>query len=74
MDFKIFAREKGVIPYEMINSFDSLNIILAVSEFFKKDVFHSAPKTSIVAHEVYESVKKFYTLMKMGNLGDLNTL
>ena len=59
---------------KIIISFDSLNIILARSEIFKKDEFYSAPKTSIVAHEVYVSVKKFYTLMKMRDLGDLNTL
>ena len=56
---------KGVIPYEIINSFDSLDIVSADDEFCKKDDFHHALKNTKVADKEYESIEKFYILMKM---------
>ena len=40
---------KGVIPYEMINSFDSLNITRIDDDFFKIEDFHSSLKNSIIS-------------------------
>ena len=66
---------KGTIPYEMINSFDSLYITpVDGDDFFKLEDFHSSIKNSVISVRDYASVKKFYTLMKRRNLGDLNTL
>ena len=65
---------KGVIPYEMIISFDYLNITPTDEDFFKIEDFHSSFKNSIISEEKYDSVKKFYMLMKMRNLGDLNMI
>ena len=55
---------KGVIPYEIINSFDSLDIVPADDEFRKKEDFHHALKNTIIADKEYESIEKFYILMK----------
>ena len=57
---------KGIIPYEKIESIDSLHI---TPEFF---FFFSMLQAKMVDHESYENSKKL--LLKMRNLSDLNVL
>ena len=52
---------KGVIPYEMIKSFDSLNIRPADGEFFSIEGLYSSLKDYIISEEEYASVRNFYT-------------
>ena len=64
---------KGTIPYQLIIDFDSFNI-LPGKDFFEEYLFYSNMKDSNISAEDYENVKKFYTLSKFPNLGDLNRL
>ena len=64
---------KGTIPYELISDFDSLNIS-PQKDFFEIHQFYSNMKDSVVSGEDYENVKKFYKLLKMSNLGELNKI
>ena len=57
---------KGVIPYEMMNSFESLDIV-PNGEFFTIEDFYSSLKNSVITAEEHAFVKKFYTLFKMRN-------
>ena len=70
---KYMSSGKGVIPYEMTDSFDSLNIVPKDEYFFMED-FYSSLKHSVITEEEHSSVKKLYSLLKMENLGDLNNL
>ena len=65
---------KGVIPYQMITDFDSLNIEPENGEFFSQHLFYSSLKDLQMSDEDYENVKKFYTLLKLKNLGELNRI
>ena len=62
---------KGTIPYELITEFDSLNIV-PDKEFFLPHHFYSSMKDSTISDEEYENVKKFYTTLKLQNLGERN--
>ena len=64
---------KGTIPYQLISDFDSLNIS-PEKEFLSYDNFYSHLKDSMISEEDYENVKKFYILLKMSNLGELNKI
>ena len=64
---------KGVIPYQLITDFDLLNISPR-KEFFDKYLFYSSLKDSRISSEDYENVKKFYTLLKLQNLGELSRI
>ena len=64
---------KGVIPYKMMNSFVSLEIV-PEGEFFNMEDFHSTLKNSLITDQQHLLVKTFYSLLKMRNLGDLNNL
>lgn len=55
---------KGNIPCELASDFDSLSIVPG-SEF-------SCMKDSVLSDEEYENVKKFYTTLRLENLGELN--
>ena len=70
---KYMSSGKKVIPYEMINSFDSLNKV-PEGEIFSIENFHSTLKNSMITDQEHLLVKKFYLLLKMRNLGDLNNL
>ena len=59
---------KGTIPYELITDFDSLNIV-PDKEFFLPHQFYSSMKDSTISEEEYENLKKFYTTLKLKNLG-----
>ena len=64
---------KGTIQYEMITDFDSLNIS-PDKDFFEFHQFYSNMKDNVISDEEYQNVKKFYKLLKMSNLGELNKI
>ena len=65
---------KGVIPYEMILRYDSLDIVPEDEEFFLPHHFYSSLKDTVTSREDYEAVKKLYRTMNLENLGELNKL
>ena len=65
---------KGVIPYEKINSIDSLNSKPENGILSSKDEFCSTLKGKAVSDDEYENSKKLCTLLKMRDLSDLNNL
>ena len=71
---EIIVNGKGVIPYEKINSIDSLGITPEDGIFFSKDEFFITLKGQAVDSEAYENSKKLFLLLKMRNLSDLNDL
>ena len=71
---EIIIGGKGIIPYEKIESIDSLQITPEDGIFFSKDEFFSTLKGKMVDDESYENSKKLYILLKMRNLSDLNDL
>ena len=70
----IIISGKGVIPYEKINSVDSLNIKPKNGILFLRDEFYSTLKEKVVGDEEYNNSKALYTLLKMRDLSDLNDL
>ena len=71
---KYLSTGKGVIPYEMITRFDSLDITPEEGSFFLPYQFYSSLEETIITKEDYHSVKKFYQTMKLKDLGELNKL
>ena len=71
---EIIIGGKGIIPYEKIESIDSLEITPEDGIFFSKDEFFSTLKGKMVDDESYENSKIIYILLKMRNLSDLNHL
>ena len=69
-----FSLGKGLIPYEMIQRPHSLDISPERGNFFLPYHFYSRLKDSIISDKEYESVKKFYQLLDLNNLGQLNKL
>ena len=65
---------KGVIHYEMITGFDSLDIAPENDIFFLPNHFYSSLKDKIISKEDYESVKRLYRTLKLENLDELNKL
>ena len=59
---------KGVIPYEKINSIDSLNIKPENGIFFSKDEFYSMLKGTAVVDDECNNSKILYTLLKIFDL------
>ena len=64
---------KRMIPYQMIEDFDSLQIV-PEDGFFKYEDFYSSLKEKNIILEEYESVKKFFTVLRLKTLGDLNRI
>ena len=71
---EIIVSGKGVIPYEKIETIDSLSIRPEDGIFFSKDEFFSTLKGENVDNECYENAKKLFILLKMRHLSDLNDL
>ena len=67
------ASGKGMIPYQMITDFESLNIRLE-KKFFKNEDFYSSLKEKNISVEEYENVKKFFMILSLKTLGDLNRI
>ena len=63
----------GMIPYQMITDFESLNIHPEKEFFLLKD-FYSFLKQKNISKEDYENVKKFVMILRLKSLGDLNCI
>ena len=61
---------KGVLPYEMIKTWEDLNEKPTVEQLFSKTNFYSSLKNSIISDEEYEDIKKLFNLLKMYTLSD----
>ena len=70
----IIVSRKGVIPYEKNNFIDSLDIKPENGIFFSKGEFYSTLKGTAISEDEYNNSKIIYTLLKMGDLSDLNDL
>ena len=72
---EIISSGKGVIPYEKIETINSLSTVNPENGiFFSKDEFFSTMKNQEVDNESYENAKKLFILLQMRNLSDLNYL
>ena len=71
---KIIVSGKGVIPYEKIETIDSLSQKPEDGIFFSKDEFFSSLKNKMVDDESYENAKQLFIILKMRDLSDLNDL
>ena len=60
---------KGIIPYKKIKSHEDLKRV-PEGEFFSK----SELKNEIISDQDYENVKKFWQLLRLTKLSDLNTM
>ena len=63
---------KGMIPYQMITDFDSLNIE-PKNGFFKREDFYSSLKEKDISVEEYETVKKIFHACEIENFGRLKS-
>ena len=64
---------KGIVPYESITRYDSLDIIPENGQFFLPHKFYSSIKDTTMTNEEYEN-KKIYQTMKLQNLGQLHKI
>ena len=71
--FDYLSSGKGMIPYQMIMDFESLKITPKDVFFDWKD-FYSCLKEKDISEEEYENVKKFFTLLRLKTLGDMNRI
>ena len=72
---EIIVSGKGVIPYEKIETIESLSFVKPENGiFFSKDEFFSSIKNKEIDEESYENAKKLFIILKMRNLSDLNDL
>ena len=65
---------KGMISYQMITDFNSLEIKPEHGGFFKHSDFYSSLKERNIRDEKYENVKQFFTVLRLKTLGDLNRI
>ena len=64
---------KGTIPYQIVKTLDSLEIKPENGDFFAhKDFYYTLSEKNISAD--YENVKKFFKLLRLKILGDLNKI
>ena len=70
----IVVSGKGIIPYEKIQSIDSLSIKPENGIFFSKDEFYSTLKDEPVDEISYQNAKTLFLTLKMRDLSDLNDL
>lgn len=64
---------KGIIPYKKIKSHEDLKGV-PEGEFFSKSEFYNSLKNEIISDQDYENVKKFWQLLRLTKLSDLNTM
>ena len=67
------ASGEGMIPYQMITEFDSLEI-KPKDDFFDQKDFYSSLKEKDISTEKYENVKSFFKLLRLKTLGDMNRI
>ena len=70
----IIVSGKDVIPYEKIETIESLSCKPEDGIFFSKDEFFSTLKGKSVDDDCYENAKQLFIILKMRNLSDLNDL
>ena len=58
----------------MITRYDSLDISREEGKIFQQHEFYSHFKDDIMTEEEYNNVNKFYQLMRLKNLGELNKI
>ena len=63
---------KGVIPYQMIKKLNFLELQPENGDFFEQKDFYSTLNEKNITDEEYTEVKKFFKIMKMKTLCDLN--
>ena len=64
---------KGLIPYEKIRSHEDLDAV-PEGDFFSKTELCSSLKNEIIDYESYERVKKFWNLLRLKKLSELNDI
>ena len=64
---------KGIIPYQMITSLDSLKIAPKDGDFLEKEDFYSTLKENISDQE-HSDVKIFFKLMRMKTFVEMNKI
>ena len=69
---EIIVSGKGVIPYEKIETIESLSCKPEDGIFFSKDEFFSSLKGKAVDDECYENAKQLFIILKMRDLSNLN--
>ena len=67
------ASGKGMIPYQLITDFESLNM-RPEKEFFSHKGFYLCLKEENITKEEYENAKKFFKLLRLKTLDDLNRI
>ena len=64
-EFLKLVKEKGVYPYEHMNSFKKIN----ENKLLDKWEFFSSLKDSSISNEEYDIVHKIWNLFKINNMG-----
>ena len=70
----IVVSGKGIIPYEKIETIESLSVKPEDGVFFSKDEFYSSLKAEQVDDISYQNAKTLFITLKMRDLSDLNDL
>ena len=70
----IVVSGKGIIPYEKIETIESLSVKPEDGVFFSKDEFYSSLKAEQVDDISYQNAKTLFLTLKMRDLSDLNDL
>ena len=70
----IVVSGKGIIPYEKIETIESLSRKPEDGVFFTKDEFYSSLKAESVDEISYQNAKTLFLTLKMRDLSDLNDL
>ena len=67
------ASSKETIPYQIITKLDSLSKT-PDSDFFDRESFYSTLREKNISDEEYENVEKFFQILNLRTLGDLNKI
>ena len=70
----IVVSGKGIIPYEKIETIESLSCKPENGVFFTRDEFYSSLKAESVDETSYQNAKTLFLTLKMRDLSDLNDL
>ena len=70
----IMVSGKGIIPYEKVESINSLSVKPENGVFFTRDEFFSSLKGESVDEISYQNAKTLFLTLKMRDLSDLNDL
>ena len=70
----IVVSGKGIIPYEKIETIESLSVKPENGVFFSKDEFYSTLKGESVDEMSFQNAKTLFLSLKMRDLSDLNDL